>query len=107
LKQKIRILKITWGTSQFVVTLNQISLRAIRQRKMSWAGHVAHVGEMRNAYRTLTEKYEGIILYVSILCVVMISLELYSPSTHSHFQVLILAVATCYGVSAPSSGHTL
>jgi hypothetical protein len=32
--------------------------RAIKSRKMRWAGHVAHVGKRRGAYRILVAKYE-------------------------------------------------
>jgi hypothetical protein len=31
----------------------------IKARKMRWAGHVARVGEKRNAYRILVGKPEG------------------------------------------------
>jgi hypothetical protein len=31
----------------------------IKSRKMRWAGHVARMGEMRNAYRILVGKPEG------------------------------------------------
>jgi hypothetical protein len=31
----------------------------IKLRKMSWAGHVACMGVMRNAYKILVEKPEG------------------------------------------------
>jgi hypothetical protein len=31
---------------------------------------------------------------------------LFTLNTRFYFQVFILAVATCFGVSAPSSGHT-
>jgi hypothetical protein len=31
----------------------------IKSRKMSWAGHVARMGENRNAYRILVGKPEG------------------------------------------------
>jgi hypothetical protein len=31
----------------------------IKARRMSWAGHVARIGEQRNAYRLLVEKPEG------------------------------------------------
>jgi hypothetical protein len=30
----------------------------IKSRRMSWAGHVAQIGEMRNAYSTLVGKPE-------------------------------------------------
>jgi hypothetical protein len=28
-------------------------IRVIKQRKMRWVGHVAHMGEMRSVYKTL------------------------------------------------------
>jgi hypothetical protein len=31
----------------------------IKSRRMRWAGHVARMGETRNAYRTLVGKPEG------------------------------------------------
>jgi hypothetical protein len=31
----------------------------IKSRRMRWAGYVARMGEMRNAYRILVEKPEG------------------------------------------------
>jgi hypothetical protein len=31
----------------------------IKSRNMRWAGHVAQIGEKRNAYRILVEKPEG------------------------------------------------
>jgi hypothetical protein len=31
----------------------------IKSRRMRWAGHIARVGEMRNAYKFLTVKPEG------------------------------------------------
>jgi hypothetical protein len=34
-------------------------IRMIKSRKMRWAGHVARMGEKRNAYRILVEKPEG------------------------------------------------
>jgi hypothetical protein len=34
-------------------------IRIIRYRRMRWAGHVARVGERRNAYRLLVGKSEG------------------------------------------------
>jgi hypothetical protein len=34
-------------------------IRMIKSRRMRWAGHVAQMGEMRNAYRILVEKQEG------------------------------------------------
>jgi hypothetical protein len=34
-------------------------IRIIKTRRMRWAGHVARMGEKRNAYRILVEKPEG------------------------------------------------
>jgi hypothetical protein len=31
----------------------------IKSRRVSWAGHVTHMGEMRNAYKILFGKSEG------------------------------------------------
>jgi hypothetical protein len=34
-------------------------IRIIKSRRMKWAGHVARMGEKRNAYRLLVGKPEG------------------------------------------------
>jgi hypothetical protein len=34
-------------------------IRIIKSRRMIWAGHVARMGEKRNAYRLLVRKQEG------------------------------------------------
>jgi hypothetical protein len=34
-------------------------IRMIKSRRMRWAGHVAWIGEKRNAYRILVRKPEG------------------------------------------------
>jgi hypothetical protein len=34
-------------------------IRIVKSRRMRWAGHVARMGEKRNAYRLLVEKPEG------------------------------------------------
>jgi hypothetical protein len=34
-------------------------IRMMKSRRMKWAGHVARVGEKRNAYRALVGKPEG------------------------------------------------
>jgi hypothetical protein len=34
-------------------------VRMIKSRRMRWAGHVAHMGEIRNAYNILVGKLEG------------------------------------------------
>jgi hypothetical protein len=36
-----------------------MEIRMIKSRRMKWAGHVARMGEMRNAYRILVGKPEG------------------------------------------------
>jgi hypothetical protein len=35
------------------------TVRQIKSRRMSWAGNVARMGEVRNAYRVLVGKPEG------------------------------------------------
>jgi hypothetical protein len=35
------------------------NITVIKSRIMKWAGHVAHMGEMRNAYKILVRKPEG------------------------------------------------
>jgi hypothetical protein len=44
---------ITW---KFIFCTRE---RKIEPRKVRWAGHVARVGEMRNAYESLVIKPEG------------------------------------------------
>jgi hypothetical protein len=34
-------------------------IRVIKSRRMRWAGHVAHMGENKGAYRILMERPEG------------------------------------------------
>jgi hypothetical protein len=34
-------------------------IRMIKSRRMRWKGHVARIGEKRNAYRILVRKSEG------------------------------------------------
>jgi hypothetical protein len=34
-------------------------IRIIKSRRMSWAGHVARMGEKRNVYRLLVGKPDG------------------------------------------------
>jgi hypothetical protein len=34
-------------------------IRIIKSKRMRWAGHVARIGEKRNAYRLLVRKPEG------------------------------------------------
>jgi hypothetical protein len=38
---------------------SQSIIRRIKSRRMRWAGHVARMGEKRNAYRLLVGKPEG------------------------------------------------
>jgi hypothetical protein len=38
---------------------SSIIIRTIKSRRMGWAGHVARMGETRNAYRILVGKPEG------------------------------------------------
>jgi hypothetical protein len=41
-------------------TIRQVHIiRIIKSRRMRWAGHVARIGEKRNAYRLLVGKPEG------------------------------------------------
>jgi hypothetical protein len=42
--------------SFMICTLRQIHIRIIKARRMRWAGHVAQMGEKRNAYRLLVGK---------------------------------------------------
>jgi len=35
------------------------NVRLIKSRRMRWTRHVAHMGEMRNAYKILVGKPEG------------------------------------------------
>jgi hypothetical protein len=39
--------------------LRKFTRRMIKSRRMRWAGHVARMGEKRNAYRILVGKPEG------------------------------------------------
>jgi hypothetical protein len=34
-------------------------IRMVRSRRMKWAGHIARMGEKKNAYRLLVGKPEG------------------------------------------------
>jgi hypothetical protein len=43
---------VTWYPSPNII-------RVIKSRRMRWVGHVAHMGEMRNAYKILVGKSEG------------------------------------------------
>jgi hypothetical protein len=42
-----------------IITLSVSIIRIIKSRRMRWAGHVARMGEKRNAYRVLVGKPEG------------------------------------------------
>jgi hypothetical protein len=58
-----RALHYVFGQENFssVVTtkFRERIIRAIRSRRMRWAGHVAHMGEMRNACNFSVGKPEG------------------------------------------------
>jgi hypothetical protein len=41
------------------ITASPNIIRMIKSRKMRWVGHVARMGEKRNAYRILVGKQEG------------------------------------------------
>jgi PAS domain-containing protein len=46
-------------------------IRIIKSGRMRWAGHVARMGEKRNAYRLLVEKPEGkrpLGEYITLIC---------------------------------------
>jgi hypothetical protein len=43
----------------FITYTPHETIRTIKSRKMRWAGHVARMGEKRNAYRILVGKPEG------------------------------------------------
>jgi hypothetical protein len=42
-----------------ICTLHPSITKIIKSRRMRWAGHVARMGEMRNAYRLLAGNPEG------------------------------------------------
>jgi hypothetical protein len=44
-----------WPHFQFLSCINNV----FKSRRMRWAGHVARMGEKRNAYRILVGKPEG------------------------------------------------
>jgi hypothetical protein len=44
---------------QFINTIINFLIRMIKSRRMRRAGHVARIGETRNAYRILVGKPEG------------------------------------------------
>ena len=41
------------------ITDRSPNIRMIKSRKLTWAGHVARMGERRDAYRVLVRKLEG------------------------------------------------
>jgi hypothetical protein len=43
-------------------------IRMIKQRRIKWAGHIAHMGEKRNAYRILVANPEGIRALIRPIC---------------------------------------
>jgi hypothetical protein len=43
----------------FVLMYHRHIIRIIKSRRMRWAGHVARMGDKRNAYRILVGKPEG------------------------------------------------
>jgi hypothetical protein len=47
------------GTVTFVGLSYKCIIRVIKSRSMRWAGHVARMGEMKNAYDILVGKPEG------------------------------------------------
>jgi hypothetical protein len=51
--------KIPHNESFITCTLLQILSGELKSRRMRWAGHVAHLGEMRNAYKIFVGKPEG------------------------------------------------
>jgi hypothetical protein len=48
----LRVFLITFSYTNHII-------RAIKSRRLRWAGHVARMGERRGAYRALVEKPEG------------------------------------------------
>jgi hypothetical protein len=69
-----RVLRTIFGPKRHVVTgdwrklLNEVLhnlysssniIRMIKSRRIRWAGHVARIGEKRNAYKILVRKPEG------------------------------------------------
>jgi hypothetical protein len=43
----------------FTYLYDSSSVRVIKLRRMRWARHIAHVEEMRNAYKMLVQRPEG------------------------------------------------
>jgi hypothetical protein len=41
------------------MAVSSLILRVIKSRRMRWAGHIAHMDDMRNAYNILVGKLEG------------------------------------------------
>jgi hypothetical protein len=58
-----RVLRGIFGPKRDEVIHNLYSspsiIRMIKSRRMQWAGHVARMGEKRNAYRILVGEPEG------------------------------------------------
>jgi hypothetical protein len=44
---------------EFIISSSPNIIRMIKSRRMRWAGHVARMGETRNAFRILVGKPEG------------------------------------------------
>ncbi|KAJ4444243.1 hypothetical protein ANN_06034 [Periplaneta americana] len=55
----LRMEKVTQRRTARIVFFTDI-IRNIKSRRLRWAGHVARMGESRNAYRVLVERPEGI-----------------------------------------------
>jgi hypothetical protein len=45
--------------TETLIAYSPCIIRIIKERRMRWAGHVARMGEKRNAYRFLVGKPEG------------------------------------------------
>jgi hypothetical protein len=43
----------------YLLYLSPNIVRKIKSRRLKWTGHVACMGAMRNAYKTLVGKFEG------------------------------------------------
>jgi hypothetical protein len=48
-----------WGKVHNVMYSSPSIIRVVKSRRMRWVGHLARMGEKRNAYRTLVGKPEG------------------------------------------------
>jgi hypothetical protein len=49
---------MSYSASLPIILCHPLNSRMIKPRKMRWAGHVARMGEKRNAYRVLVGKSE-------------------------------------------------